>query len=102
MPNFSNGLTTIKILIWKGFLALTLNYLWERMGRCTVTKGQRRIGRTIRKLGNSVELSSKEGEAKLAEQKYKQKAQAAQGFSCDSPIKNLRDPANWKKEPIEK
>jgi len=68
------------------------------MGRCTVTKGQRRIGRTIRKLENSVELSSKEGKAKLAEQNYKQKTQATQGYTCDSPIQNLRDASNWKKE----
>ena len=68
------------------------------MGRCTVTKGQRRIGRTIRKLENSVELSSKEGKAKLAEQKYKQKTQAAQGYTDDSPIQNLRDPSKRNKE----
>jgi hypothetical protein len=68
------------------------------MGRCTVTKGQRRIGRTIRKLGNSVELSSKEGKAKLAEQKYKQKTQTSQGYSDDSPIQNLRDTSKWKNE----
>jgi hypothetical protein len=68
------------------------------MGRCTVTKGQRRIGRTIRKLENSVELSSKEGKAKLDEQNYKQKTQAAQGFLDDSPIQNLRDTSKWKKD----
>jgi hypothetical protein len=62
-----------------------------------VTRGQRRLGRTIRKLENSVELSSKEGKAKLAEQKYKQKTQASQGFTDDSPIQNLRDAAKWKK-----
>jgi hypothetical protein len=56
-----------------------------------VTKGQRRIGRTIRKLENSVELSSKEGKAKLAEQRYKQKAQAERGYTEDSPVQNLRD-----------
>jgi hypothetical protein len=61
------------------------------MGRCTATRGERRIGKTIYKLGNSVELSSKEGKAKLEEQKYKQKTQAAQGYSEDSPIQNLRD-----------
>jgi len=60
------------------------------MGRCTKTVGERRLGRTIRKLGNSVELSSKEGKAKIAEQKYKKKAQ---GYTDDSPIQNLRDPA---------
>jgi hypothetical protein len=58
------------------------------MGRCTATRGQRRIGRTINKLGNSVELSSKEGKAKLEEQKYKQKTQ---GYTDDSPVQNLRD-----------
>jgi hypothetical protein len=61
------------------------------MGRCTATRGERRIGRTIYKLGNSVELSSKEGRAKLDEQKYKQKTQASQGYTDDSPIQNLRD-----------
>ncbi len=72
------------------------------MGRCTVTKGQRRIGRTIWKLENSVELSSKEGKAKLAEQKYKQKTQASQGYTGDSPVQNLRDSSKWKKEQTEK
>jgi hypothetical protein len=67
------------------------------MGRCTVTKGQRRIGRTIRKLENSVELSSKEGKAKLAEQDYKHKAQVEQGYTDDSPIQNLRDTSNREK-----
>ncbi len=68
------------------------------MGRCTATRGERRIGRTIYKLGNSVELSSKEGQAKLAEQKYKQKTQVTQGFTEDSPVQNLRDNAKWKKD----
>jgi hypothetical protein len=68
------------------------------MGRCTVTKGQRRIGRTIHKLENSVELSNKEGKAKLAEQKYKQKTQVSQGYSDESPIQNLRDASKWKNE----
>jgi hypothetical protein len=68
------------------------------MGRCTATRGERRIGRTIYKLGNSVELSSKEGQAKLAEQKYKQKTQATQGFTEDSPVQNLRDTAKRKKD----
>jgi hypothetical protein len=68
------------------------------MGRCTVTKGQRQLGRKIHKLENSVELSSKEGKAKLDEQKFKQKTQAAQGYVSDSPVQNLRDPAKWKKD----
>jgi len=66
------------------------------MGRCTETRGQRRIGRTIHKLENSVELSCKEGKAKIAEQQYKRKTQAAQGVTEDSPVQNLRDSATWK------
>jgi hypothetical protein len=68
------------------------------MGRCTVTKGQRRIGKTILKLEGSVEFSSKETKAKEAEKKYKQQTQKALGYSDDSPIQNLRDPSKWKKE----
>ena len=68
------------------------------MGRCTVTKGQRQLGRKIRKLENSVELSSNECKAKLAEQKYKQKTQVTQGFTSDSPVQNLRDESKWKKD----
>jgi hypothetical protein len=67
------------------------------MGRATVTRGQRRIGRTIRKLGGSVELSAKESKAKEAEKKYKQKTQAALGYTEDSPVQNLRDSSKWKK-----
>jgi hypothetical protein len=67
------------------------------MGRCTETRGQRRIGRTIRKLEGSVELSAKEGKAKESEKNYKQKILASQGYASDSPVQNLRDPANWKK-----
>jgi len=61
------------------------------MGRCTATRGQRRIGKTIRKIGNSVEFSNKECKAKIAEQKYKQKTQEAQGYTDDSPVQNLLD-----------
>ena len=68
------------------------------MGRCTRTIGERRLGRTIYKLGNSVELSSKEGKAKVAEQTHKQKAQEQQGYGEDSPVANLRDAAKWKKK----
>lgn len=68
------------------------------MGRCTRTVGERRLGRTIYKLGNSVELSSKEGKAKLAEQNYKEKAQASDGYGEDSPVQNLRDASSWKKK----
>ncbi|HSQ49059.1 MAG TPA: hypothetical protein VLL96_05180 [Candidatus Deferrimicrobiaceae bacterium] len=68
------------------------------MGRCTKTVGERRLGRTIRKLGNSVELSGKEGKAKLAEQNYKRNAQTAQGYQDDSPIQNLRDASKCNKK----
>ncbi|MGD0406935.1 MAG: hypothetical protein ABSB10_09845 [Candidatus Bathyarchaeia archaeon] len=63
-----------------------------------VTKGQRRLGKTIRKLEGSVELSTKESHAKESEKKYKQKAQASLGYTDDSPIQNLRDPSKWKKD----
>jgi hypothetical protein len=61
------------------------------MGRCTRTVGERQLGRKIWKLENSVELSSKEGKAKLAEQNAKEKTQAEQGYTEDSPVQNLRD-----------
>jgi|GEM_PF-535725 len=77
---------------------LTLTQISVGMGKCTRTVGERRLGRTIYKLGNSVELSSKEGKAKVAEQKYKQKTQTEQGFASDSPVENIRDPSNWKKK----
>ena len=63
-----------------------------------VTRGQRRLGRTIRKLEGSVELSAKESKAKESEKKYKQKAQASLGYTGDSSIQNLRDPSKWKKD----
>lgn len=71
---------------------------YERMGRCTRTVGERRLGRTIYKLGNSVELSSKEGKAKVAEQKYQKKTQTTQGYTEDSPIQNLRDATKRQKD----
>jgi hypothetical protein len=67
------------------------------MGRCTRTVGERRLGRTIYKLGDSVELSSKEGKAKTAEIKYKQKTQAEKGFTENSAVENLRDSTKLKK-----
>lgn len=69
------------------------------MGRCTKTVGERRLGRTIYKLGNSVEFSSKECKAKVSETKTKQKIQTEQGYSEDSPVQNLREAANGKKQP---
>jgi hypothetical protein len=83
---------------WKGFFNLHINCIF--MGKCTKTVGERRLGRTIYKLGNSVELSSKEGKAKVAEQKYKQQTKTQQDE--DSPVENLRDPATWKKKQTEK
>jgi len=71
------------------------------MGRCTATKGERRIGRTIRKLEGSVEFSSKECKAKVAEKNYKTKTQASSSFIGDSPIENLRDSSKWKKDKAE-
>ena len=71
------------------------------MGRATATRGQRRIGRTIRKLEASVELSSKESKAKEAEKAHKQKSQAALGYTDDSPVQNLRDSSKWKKDNTE-
>ena len=56
-----------------------------------VTKGERRLGRTIRKLENSVEFSSKESREKNAEKKYREKAQASSECKEDSPVQNLRD-----------
>jgi uncharacterized protein Yka (UPF0111/DUF47 family) len=55
-----------------------------------VTRGQRRIGRTIRKLENSVELSTKESKAKEAEKKYLEKVQNLEEYTDDSPVQNLR------------
>lgn len=54
-----------------------------------VTKGERRLGRTIRKLENSVELSPKESRAKESEKKVREKAQASSAE--DSPVQSLRD-----------
>jgi len=68
------------------------------MGRCTRTIGERRLGRTIYKMGNSIEFSSKEGKAKISEEKIKEKSQNKEGFDADSPVQNIRDPANWKKK----
>jgi hypothetical protein len=68
------------------------------MGRCTKTVGERRLGRTIYKLGNSVEFSSKECNVKMSETKTKKQTQEAQGYTDDSPIQNLRDQSKHKKQ----
>ena len=54
-----------------------------------VTKGQRRLGRTIRKLENSVELSSKESRARESEKKYREKAQSSSECPENSPVQSL-------------
>ncbi len=55
-----------------------------------VTKGQRRLGRTIRKLENSVELSSKESMARESQKKYKEKVQTSTKCHEDAPVQSLR------------
>jgi hypothetical protein len=62
-----------------------------------VTKGQRHVGRTIRKIENSAECSVKESCAKVSEKKYKNTVKLASDYSADSPIQNLRDLAQNKK-----
>jgi hypothetical protein len=61
------------------------------------TKGERRIGRTIRKIEASVELSDKECFAKKDEAKYRQKAQQ-QSASDESPVQSLHNPIDRKKD----
>ena len=58
-----------------------------------VTIGQRKLGRTIKKLENSVEFSSKESKAKTAEKSYLDKIHKNSGLSDDSPVQNLREAA---------
>ena len=60
-----------------------------------VTRGQRRLGRTIRTLENSVEFSPKESKARESERKYKEKIE--QSFE-DSPVQDLRQLANRRKQ----
>jgi hypothetical protein len=59
-----------------------------------VTRGQRRLGRTIRTLENSVEFSPKESKARESERKYKEKTERS--FE-DSPVQDLRRLANRRK-----
>jgi len=66
-----------------------------------VTRGARKLGRTIWKLSNSVELSSKESAAKESERKYKEKVQKLSGYTDDSPIQSLRDLIVNKKDSAE-
>ena len=66
-----------------------------------VTKGERRIGRTIRKLENITEFSEKETRAKQAEKEYRENAQTTAGCTEDSPVQNLRDLLTRRKDPEE-
>jgi hypothetical protein len=67
------------------------SWLLGRGVKFVVTKGERRLGRTIRKLENSVELSPKESRAKESEKKVRENAQAVLECAEDSPVQNLRD-----------
>jgi len=66
-----------------------------------VTKGERRIGRTIRKIQNTIEFSAKETHAKQAEKKYKENTQKTLSNTEDSPVQNLRDLLNRQKDHAE-
>jgi hypothetical protein len=57
-----------------------------------VTKSQRKLGRTIRILKGSVELSAKESQAKEAEKKFRENARIPSENAKDSPIQSLRKP----------
>jgi hypothetical protein len=61
-----------------------------------VTIGQRRLGKTIRKLENSVEFSPKECKAKVADKKYQSKINQNNNLPEDSPVQNLRSLVNKK------
>jgi hypothetical protein len=59
-----------------------------------VTRGQRRLGKTIRTLENAVEFSPKESKARESERKYKEKIEQSLE---DSPVQDLRQLANKRK-----
>ena len=61
-------------------------------------KGERRIGKTIRKLSNSVELSNKESLAKAAEERTKRAGTTGSAVTDDSPIQNLQELASRRKK----
>ncbi len=63
-----------------------------------VTRGQRTLGRTIRKLQNSVEFSAKESMAKESERKSRERAGLLSDCVDDSPVQSLRDPFVVKKD----
>ena len=62
-----------------------------------VTKSQRRRRRTIRILENSVELSSKETQAKSLEKNYKKKIKKDYGIG-EYPVQNLTTSNKYTKE----
>jgi hypothetical protein len=62
-----------------------------------VTKGHRRLDRTIRILQNSVEISPKESQAKESEKKYKEKAQKLIEPDEDSPVQSLSNALTQRK-----
>jgi uncharacterized membrane protein YgaE (UPF0421/DUF939 family) len=65
-----------------------------------VTKGHRRLGRTIRKLESSVEFSPKENQAKKSEKQYKERMDTIkkQNSHPEEPaIQDLRELANRRK-----
>jgi hypothetical protein len=64
-----------------------------------VTRGQRKLGRIIRKLENSVELSNKESMAKESERKYLEEVRKLSGYSDDYPVQSLCNPFLQKKYP---
>ena len=66
-----------------------------------VTRGQRRLGRTIRKLENSVEFSTKENHAKESEKKYRETVRKHASSTDDSPVQSLRNFNTRKKDPTE-
>ena len=66
-----------------------------------VTRGQRRLGRTIRKLGNSVELGAKESQAKESEKKFREKVRKLAGSTDDSPVQSLSRSIIYNKDPTE-
>ncbi len=63
-----------------------------------VTRGQRSLGRTIRKLSNSVEFSNKESRAKESEKKYKQNIRKRLGYTDDYPVQDLREASTYQKD----
>ncbi len=63
-----------------------------------VKRGQRALGRTIRKLQNSVEFSAKESMAKESEKISRERRGQLSDCADDSPIQSLRGAFIGKKE----